>query len=382
MRQVYESCGAIDKLGRADFIRVHMRNISLSTPTDLEAVGARWRELEAISDPSFFQSWSWVGCLGAERFDRPVLLEANEDGKTIALALFNRHRSRFGAPWLWLGESGKPALDSIYVEHNGILVARGRGDVIAACLAAASAQGMVLSGVDRVHRDAAAAIGVARGRMSNAPFLSLEAVREAGHLAGLSANTRQQLRRSLRRYGEAGEVVLTRAATMDEALAFLDGLSGAHQAHWTGRGQAGAFACLEFARFHRALIGLAWPRSEIDLLKISAGAGTIGYLYNFRYRGRASAYQSGFHYPSDPVRKPGLTCHHLAIEFYAREGMDVYDFLAGDDRYKTSLAGASEELHWLSVLPHGSLANRLQIAIDVAGKIKSRLTGFVTANNI
>ena len=36
---------------------------------------------------------------------------------------------------------------------------------------------------------------------------------------------------------------------------------------------------------------------------------------------------------------------------YAAEGMTVYDFLAGNDRYKQSLANDAVELHWLHVAP-------------------------------
>jgi len=72
------------------------------------------------------------------------------------------------------------------------------------------------------------------------------------------------------------------------------------------------------------------PAGEIDLLRIAAGDQTIGFLYNFRFRNRVYAYQSGFDYSvSHPHQKPGLTCHHLAIEMYRRQGLEVYDFLAG-----------------------------------------------------
>ena len=135
-------------------------------------------------------------------------------------------------------------------------------------------------------------------------------------------------------------------------MAWLDALAALHQATWTGRGQPGAFANPAFRHFHRALLARAMPRGEADLLRIAAGARVIGYLYNFRHRGRALAYQSGFDYPdAGPHAKPGLTCHHTAIELARREGMDAYDFLAGGDRYKASLANAATTLHWLDMAP-------------------------------
>ena len=35
---------------------------------------AVWRDLESRSDASFFQSWTWTGCLVEERFLRPGLI--------------------------------------------------------------------------------------------------------------------------------------------------------------------------------------------------------------------------------------------------------------------------------------------------------------------
>ena len=64
--------------------------VTLRAVTDWEALGAQWRELEARADLSFFQSWSWIGCLGQERYGDPVLLEARSDERTVALGLFNR----------------------------------------------------------------------------------------------------------------------------------------------------------------------------------------------------------------------------------------------------------------------------------------------------
>ena len=68
------------------------------------SAGAIWNS----GHGSFFQSWTWVGCLAAERFSDPVLVEATEEGRTVALGLFNRVRRRFGPSALYLGESGTP----------------------------------------------------------------------------------------------------------------------------------------------------------------------------------------------------------------------------------------------------------------------------------
>ena len=330
--------------------------VVVSDVTDFAALEAKWRDLETRSDPSFFQSWTWTGCLVEQRFPDPVLVEAREAGRTVALALFNR---RGGT--LYLGESGDPALDCPYIEFNGVLAEAGReADLTWVCLRAArGAPGrwgiggprLVLDGIDATTEAAAALTGQLRQiRSLAAPVVDLADQKQC-FLDRRSANTRQQLRRSNRDYARAGPVTIERAETLARANAFLEGLIALHQTAWTARGQVGAFAAPFFGRFHRALIARGLARGEIALLRVAAGDQTIGFLYNFSYRGRCLAYQSGFDYAhAGPHQKPGLTCHHEAIRLAHRAGARRYDFMAGDDRYKRSLSDRVEMLFWTEVV--------------------------------
>ncbi len=321
--------------------------------TDFAALEARWRAFEAAAAGSFFQSWTWTGCLAAARFSHPWLLRVTTDGREVALGLLNRRSTWWGGARLFLGESGDPAWDAVFVEENGLLLARETADdteVIAAGLAALGGQRVILSGVDASHLAAAARRGGHARETRTAPFVDLAKARaaEGGFLAGRSANTRYQLRRSARSYATRGALSLRRAADVAEAEAFLDALAVLHQRSWTGRGKPGAFANPLFLRFHRELIARGHPRGEIDLLRVSAGGTVLGYLYNFLWRGAVAAYQSGFDFAAaGPHEKPGLTAHHLAIEHYAALGAARYDFLAGAARYKSSLADAARPMHWV-----------------------------------
>ena len=337
--------------------------IYISELADLEKLSVEWRLLEAAADCSFFQGWTWVGCLAEHRFTRPVLLEARRtDGRPAALALLNRTgklRVR-----LHLGESGNRGLDAPFVEHNGPLMGRDVAGLLPRCVETLLThplqhagrwlpRRLVLSGVDTAHLAAAQLAGrVIRLRTRTAPFVDLAALGpgDDAYLASLSANTRYQLRRSIRRYEEAGAITVHRARSVAEALTFLDELARLHQKTWSARGMPGAFATPTFVHFHRVLIARGMPRNEVDVLRISAGDLVLGYLYNFVYRGRVSSYQAGFNYATaDRHRKPGLTSHVAAIAHYIAQGSSIYDFLAGGDRYKLSLANAQTDLHWLEI---------------------------------
>lgn len=351
-----------------------MFKTTLSRPNlDREGLGTlerRWRAFAATAGASFFQDWTWVGCLAAERYPDPVLLEVVRHDRLVALALFNRRISFPEGDSLYLHESDDPVLDSIFTEHNGPLVAVTDQVVRQAILADLLREAMqapigsanarprrlVLSGVGA---DCAAAAVMAGGFLAEtssriAPYVDFRAL-PAGQpfIERLSRNTRHQLRRSNRHYASVGALTLSKAETTDTALDYLAELIKFHERTWTARGKPGAFATPAVRRFHQALIANGVPSGEVDLLRVSAGPAVVGYLMNFNHRGLVSAYQSGFNYgEAGPHQKPGLTCHYLAIEAYRAAGAAEYDFLAGGDRYKLSLANAQRSLHWLSVAPH------------------------------
>ena len=260
--------------------------IELVPVRDLEALETPWRALEADAAPSFFQTWTWVGCLMAERFPDPLLLRVERGGRLVGLALFNRRRGLLGRELLWLNQSGDSALDAVFVEHNGILLAREAAALLPDCLHAMLSEtrapqrrrrpwGMRLrlGGVDLPHLLAAQQAGrVLLVRQSGAPYVDFTALPPGadGYLATLSSNTRYQLRRSDRCFAQLGPILVHKAETVEEAQQALEGLVYLHQVRWAARGQPGAFDNPAFLRFHRDLIARGVPRREVDLLRISA----------------------------------------------------------------------------------------------------------------
>jgi CelD/BcsL family acetyltransferase involved in cellulose biosynthesis len=341
---------------------------------DMASLGEAWQALEARAQPVFFQSWSWVGSLAAERYQAPVLVRASLDGVVVGLALLNRRHGR-----LCLSESGDEALDAPFVEHNApLLDPQAPPGLATAMLQAAwrkaGAARLVLSGVPP---DLAADLGgvALRSQERQAPYVDLAALRERGgdYLGALSANTRYQLRRSTRHYGQWGPLQLERAEAVDEALDWLAALIALHTASWQRRGQSGAFATPYVRRFHREVVMAGVPRGEVDVLRCRAREKLIGYLYNFRGGGRVLSYQGGFvHEDAEPHGKPGLTCHLLAIERAMAEGEAVYDFLAGDTRYKRSLTTDSQALAWVELVPRWSALGLLARVRGMRGVVPGR----------
>ena len=325
--------------------------IDIAPVEDFDALAPLWRDLERRASCSFFQSWAWTGCLAEERFAEPWLLRARRNDKLVGLALFNRGpRAGLSRPIL-LGESGRPDLDSIFIEHNGLLLDRCEpADLAALCWSAVAEKfgnaKWLINGTTETAAFPADRIARIRARRP-APYLDLSA--DSDPLDRFSANTRQQLRRSLRAWEEIGPLTFD-IASFDRAAAYLDALADLHQRYWVGRGKPGAFAEPFFGRFHHALLKRASDRQSVDLIRVSAGDRVAGYLYNFVHDGWVFAYQSGFDFGPDAKQlRPGMVCHLMAIQHYAQAGMRRYDFLGGEARYKRSLANAEIPLVWLDV---------------------------------
>lgn len=327
------------------------------SPPGLDALEREWRELERRASCSFFQSWSWIGCRVAERFDAPRLVRATTNGVTVGLALFNRRPLRLGRrvalDALWLHQTGDRAEDSVFIEHNGPLVADDAPEATRAMLRLALRDtGLVLlNGIGNPVRQAARGLGSCHPReQREAPYASLQPGGIAAWQARLGSATRARIARSRRRMEAHGPVSWQRAQDHREADAFLDGLVALHQDAWTRRGHAGAFAEPAFRRFHASLVRHALPRGEVALWRLSAGGTPLAYLYNLHWRDTVLAYQSGIDIRTVPGTSPGFVAHALAVADAAASGRARYDLLGGDARYKRSLGDDALTLHWIELL--------------------------------
>lgn len=338
-----------------------------------------WSELEARADPSFFLSWMWIGTWLELSGVQPSVVVARLGGRVVGLGLLNgARRRRLGLSWtaLALNETGRDEQDCIMVEDNGFLAERGlEANVTSACLDhIARAEGewreLRLSGVPRNVVDAAVVLGLPvhtdAQRVSH--VVDTAAVSADGQLASLSANARQQINRSLRLYTRRGAVTLERSPRVDVAIARFADLEALHQQRWKAKGKPGAFGAPFFGQFHRALLARGFPAGMVDVLRIATGSEAIGFLHTFFYKNEAYAYQSGFGFEPDARLKPGLVSHLLAIRHCRDTGLCRYRLLAGDSRYKRSLATGGYELYWLSVRRPSAAVRLEQLARRFLGR--------------
>ena len=317
---------------------------------DSAQIEPTWRALEERASAPYFLSWGWIenwlASLPARH--RPHLAVMIDRGNIVAACFVSRRamlrHHALPCRTIFVNTTGVDRFDELTIEHNRLLrVPDGPTLLELITFLPHDWDEVLVPAVDASELAPGAAVEIVREVAS--PFIDLAKVRAAGdYVSLLGAATRAQIRRARR---AAGELVVERARDLDEAFDIYDELVALHQDSWAARGQPGAFADPWFDRFHRNLIAKRFGAGEIELLRVSGSAGTIGCLYNFRYRDDIAFYQSGLRYDPDRRAKPGYLCHAVAIEQAANAGYQTYDFLGGDARYKHDLATDETHLVWV-----------------------------------
>jgi len=156
------------------------------------------------------------------------------------------------------------------------------------------------------------------------------------YLNRLSKNTRAQIRRSIRDYRKRGELNVERPISSEQALSFFNEMAVYHIERWSNRGNS-VFENPNFIKFHRDILSNSYDTGVVEILRISAGDEPVGWVYNYIQNKRAYFYLGAKVYEDDNRFKPGLVSHALVAAHYSDRGLEVYDLLAGDARYKQSL---------------------------------------------
>jgi CelD/BcsL family acetyltransferase involved in cellulose biosynthesis len=330
--------------------------VSLCPLPDRQTLATWWHELESKADLSFFTSWTWINAwlelLPDPGAARAVIAMRGDERVGLGIVVESEARllKAFKVRAWRLHTAGVFELDDLSIEYNDFLLDRRTADEVRVAML----DWLVLhapKGVLEIQRasthirrlaEHAPPRMVTRHEPLTSYLVSLNDARDGdgGYLRLISSNVRAQIRRSLKAYAAKGSISVEAATSASHALEYLEELRAMHDRRWSGRGVESGFARDPMARqFHEVLIRHGFPRGEVQMLRIRVGEADLGYLYNFIYRGTISYYQSGLNF--DLIEKhgrPGLVCHALAIEHNMKLGHAWYDLLAGDYRYKASLA--------------------------------------------
>jgi CelD/BcsL family acetyltransferase involved in cellulose biosynthesis len=190
-----------------------------------------------------------------------------------------------------------------------------------------------------------------------------------GFLERLGAHTRAEFRRKRRKLLRDVPDARFGVVRDDAGLArVFDAMVRLHQARWTRLGEAGAFSDARFTDFHRAAAGDALARGQLRLYYLEAGGTVVATYYCYRVGPRVFYYAGGF---DEAWGKHSVGIQALAhsIEQSVAEGAADFDFLQGDEEYKSHWSTGRRD-NWRVTVAAPHLRGRL---IAGAGATRARL---------
>jgi CelD/BcsL family acetyltransferase involved in cellulose biosynthesis len=357
--------------------KIHSRSASMLRGELIDAasyphLANDWTHLEAHADGSPFNSWAWVSTWleHLPKSLRPLVFSARVERQVVALAILIEApekgvRKLFGTRSFHLQETDDCELDEITIEYAGLLVLDEWKEAAYRSLLSLLQEQAKAWRCFRISAsaDAAAVVASLPPRMHaycirELPSygIHLASLQQSGkdYVSSLNSRTRRGIRQTLRAYEALGRLVTEVACDAEQALEWLAEMEVLHQAHWQSKGKSGSFGSAFFGTFHRALIKRHTHSGLTQIMRIKAGDRVVGYLYNLQWRKTIFFYNSGLNYGLlERNDRPGFLAQCLSIEAHLAAGIEHYDFLAGDQPYKSALGLEKRVLHWISIRPAG-----------------------------
>ena len=349
----------------------------IEDPRELAALSSEWRELmtrSQIDELALTPTWvlTWWDVFGSALGGELRAITFRDDGRLVGLAPLYRRKLKHGGVlpcWrLALCCSGEALSEEICSPYLGILAERGRENEIADSFAAALGSGevgtwdeLVLAAQSesdpllRLLENALrrAAMQPRIEQVDASAFIALPSSWDA-YLAALPGQKRYFVKRTLRDleawFGKAGgERRVESQADLARGQAILYEL---HRERWRAEGRDGVFEAPRFKRFHEAVMKdfVDGKDAELELCWLEREGRPFAVLYSFIYKGRVHFYQSGRSLDVPKTVRPGIGAHLFAIKRHIEAGRGVYDFLEGEQMYKSQLSSEDRKLFSLRAL--------------------------------
>src|SRR5204863_121531 len=139
-------------------------------------------------------------------------------------------------------------------------------------------------------------------------------------------------------------------ATQEDLRKNLASLISLHNQRWDPRGGSDALRDGHVQAFHRDFAAVALDRGWLRLFVLDLGDQPAAAVYAFNYKERYLYYQAGVA-PEYSGMSLGLVALGLSIQDALEEGATEYDFLHGDEEYKSLWAHETRELRALDAYP-------------------------------
>jgi CelD/BcsL family acetyltransferase involved in cellulose biosynthesis len=334
----------------------------LKTFEDLDGladVEEQWRRL-AEARGNAFLSPDWFRCWFAEY---------SESGEPLVAALVGQDGSCRGLIPLALARSGRPRVCRLAGANLGdcFRPVAAEGDDREVASAAGEALGGIsdrwgVIALDHVEEAEAWVESLAEGtglrlkgrsrEASGLPWIDLASYGDwEGYLASRTSHLRKRLRQLDRRLDRDHDVSVRRTESPETLEADIDTLFDLHDRRWQDES---SLASPRARSFHRAFAAAALERGWLRLWFLELDEEPVASWYGWRLGDRYSFYNGGFD-PAHSKLSPGMVLLARVLESAFEEGARTFDFLLGDESYKSRFADETRPVHDVTlarVLPH------------------------------
>ncbi|MCG8650417.1 MAG: GNAT family N-acetyltransferase [Pirellulales bacterium] len=193
-------------------------------------------------------------------------------------------------------------------------------------------------------------------------------------VASLSKSQRRNVRLVQRRVLEDPHISVRIADDRDALDIGLRWFRDLHQKRWQQAGQEGCFADQAFASFVEMVAPRLFETGQLRVLSIENQGVPIAVDFSLLSQDASFGYQMGID-PDYRGRQLGRALLVAAMRATHRSGRRVFDFLRGDEHYKSRWTARACPLAEIEIVPNRSLPRIGQGLIDLGRCMKSGLRG-------
>ncbi|MBD78168.1 MAG: hypothetical protein CL840_04360 [Crocinitomicaceae bacterium] len=311
-----------------------------------------WQELQCIQHTKFFLSWQWIGqwLISLPKDIKVNTFAVYRNSVLVAVAAVPERcrKSIFGrVKQGYLNRTGEDELDQVWIENNKVLTTLvGAVDiasiyeVIIETAKLDELMIMVMSGDDYVN--------ATEFKLLNSKYNVEVEYEENGYYLPIhhdinvekkySKSLKRQLKQTVNAASSLG--MNLRFEVINDSIHMIQLLEASefwHIAKWDGTSTPSGFTNTHFKNFHKALIsqtGSSACGRRVRMFALWDGDALLGILYGLQEGDWFGFYLSSIKPMDDNRLRLGLYMHHMAIHAMSACGVLVYDFMAGEARYK------------------------------------------------
>ncbi|HST12731.1 MAG TPA: GNAT family N-acetyltransferase [Terriglobales bacterium] len=186
------------------------------------------------------------------------------------------------------------------------------------------------------------------------------------YLSMLSSEDGKNLPRYTRRLNAKYRTRIYRCDSISDLPGCLEALFLLHQGRWESVGERGSFSSVQRRNFYFELSAELLRQRRLELWVLEVNQEIVAVQFAFRFGDRVFQLQEGYDHRRSSDRF-GYVLRGEVLRVLIQEGATVYDFLAGEDSYKTRWAARAGSYRSLRLAPRFSKGGLLlQISNRVA----------------